>query len=398
MILLRLGVILVAVCAACAGCSKATPDSKTKTEDRVVSKQDKNLELKFDWTSEGRCVSLFSGGDCLKTMHEVRSAAPELHKLHENPRNLAYIAHALHPGISDELFRTRGEYQAWWTKWFEPDGFFSRNFAFTMTRPSGVDPEEIKDAVLIDGVLTYYSGRVISIDFGVQVFVNRVDFGSDDWTPRTEELTTSHQPRQSIDERTKEIFGGLIEGFVHASAEGGSLYLAAKPQADAFPFVWKPDAEPAQRFKTWESLVEKFPQAASPSIASELADGINHYPQRSGLRLIRDVQAYKTEYREGKWDVLKLRYWGDELRVTRFNVTKWEEVVAPFIQNGILIAHFRDNDRQPARLTYPLAQFALQPELEFESLSTSELVSDSRLGPTDFDVQPRPTLVQPDGE
>jgi hypothetical protein len=323
-------------------------------------------------------------------MDEVRAAAPDLHKLHENPRNLAYIAHALQPGISDELFRTRNDYQIWWAKWFEPEDFFSRNFATVATNPSGVDPSEIHDASIVDDKLTYYSGRVISIDFGVQMFRNVVDFGSEDWNPKIEELSTTQQSRKSVNDKTVEIFGGLVEGFVHAKGESGGLYLAAKPEAKASPFVWKPNDQAPQQFKTWASLVAKYPDAGSPRVASELADGINHYPLRSGLGLIKDVQAYKTEYKDGKWDLLKLRYWGDQLRITQFTVTDWDSVVDPFIKDGVLIAHFKDNDRQPARLTYPLNQFALQSEREFQSLSTSALVSDTRLGPGNPNESPRP--------
>lgn len=389
-------IYLVAFCLSCTNSNVDKPDmvadskvEQPETEEKIVTRIRGPLEIKVNWEPSGSCVFLESGGNCLKNMDEVRAASPDLHKLHENPRNLAYIAHALQPGISDELFRTRKDYQTWWAKWFEPEDFFSRNFATVANTPSGMDPADIHDATIVDEKLTYYSGRVISIDHGVQMFRNVVDFGSEDWNPKIEELKTTRQTRKSVNDRTVEIFGGLVEGFVHAKGENGSLYLAAKPEAEASPFVWKPNDQAPQRFKTWASLVAKFPKAGSPSIAAELADGINHYSTSSGFRLLKDVQAYKSEYQEGQWDLLKLRYWGDELRVTQFTVTDWSSVVDPFIEDGILIAHFRDNDRQPARLTYPLKQFALQSEREFQSLSTSTLVSDTRLGPNDND-RPRP--------
>ncbi|MEZ4459012.1 MAG: hypothetical protein R3E66_04650 [bacterium] len=339
-------------------------------------------------------------------MAEIRAAAPDLHKRYENARNLAYMAHSLEPGISDELFRTRASYDEWWKKWFEPDNFFDRNLSSINVNPSGVDPREIKDATLEGDKLVYYSGRVIAADHGIQAFRNEVDFSSDDWTPKIEELQTSGQVRTRINEGAIAIFGGLAEGFVHAKSATGDVYLSSKPQSGAAAFVWRDTDKKIERFTTWAELMTKHPEAGSAEVAAELAEGIVNYPLNESLQLIKDSDAYKKEYKDSNWGVEKLRYWVDQLRVTEFTIVNWDTIVNPEIRNGAVVAHFKRGNRQPARMTYTLDDFAKGTPAEVVDLFTATVVSDTKDGPglprpintgseLEFDVVPAPHGPKP---
>ncbi len=339
------------------------------------------ITLKANWYHEdGICIQFQEDGPCLKSLSEMREAAPNLHKRTEHLGALAQIIHRFHPGISQEVFPRLAGYQAWWTKAFEPADFFDREQGNILVRPSGPNVETLHDVKLDGDRLIYFSGRMIGPDHGVQVFRNEVDFASNDWTPKITELETTEQPRKGLNDRTIAIFGALAEGYAHAKLPAGDVYLAAKPAAGASAFVWRNSDQKIERFKDWASLLAKHPEAASPEAANQLAYAFANYPLSSGRQLIKDSAAYKTEYTDGDWGLEKLRYHVDQMRITRYTIADWDGITDPVIKDGVLVAHFQQG-RQPSRMTYRIADFANDTEAEYVDLATSKTISDSKGGP-----------------
>ncbi len=354
-----------------------------------VKKVEGPIILKVDWDYEdGIGVQLQPDGPYFTSPNELRAAAPDLHKRYEHIGALAQIFHHFEPGISDEVFPRVKGYNEWWAKWFEPADFFEREHGFLGVNPSGLGPDVLHDVKLEGDKLVYFSGRVISVDHGIQAFRNEVDFASEDWTPKITELKLEGQPRKSLNDQATAIFGGLAEGYARGKTPSGEVYLAAKPAAGSSPFVWRTADKKVERFASWAELYAKHPEAGGPEAAKELAYGIANYPLNSGFQLITDSAEYKKEYKDGDWGTEKLRYHVDQIRVTEYAVNDWDAIVDPVIDDGVLVAHFRQG-RQPARMKYRISDFAAQPQAEFVKLSTSKQISDTRDGPSlDLPDQP----------
>jgi len=339
------------------------------------------LEVRVEWPKSGRCVSLQPGGPCYGTLDEVREAAPDLPHRVKSASILADVIHALGPRQGDELFKTVDGYEAWWAKWFEPPDFFEHNYASVGANPSRPAPGQIEEPKLQGDKLVFFTGRVVSVDHGMQAFRMDVDLASEDWKPKSSELTRTNQVRTRLNDRAEAIFGGLVDGFARAETPVGTVYLAAKPAGGASPFVWRTADGSLERFKHWSALVVKHPQAGSRSVAIELARAAANYPVQTSSQLIEDAAAYRKEYKDAGWGVSKLRYQVDQLRVTEYTVANWNEIVDPVIADGVVVAHFKNGDRQPERMTYALSEFAAQTQARLVPEYSSKIISDTQGAP-----------------
>lgn len=358
--------------------SLAAADGPTSTPGADAGKPDGPLEITLEWPKSGRCVSLQPGGPCYRTLDEVREAAPDLHARVKSASILADVIHALEPGHGDELFKTVDGYEAWWAKWFEPPHFFEFNYASVGAKPSRPATGEIEEPKLQGAELVFFTGRVVSSEHGMQAFRIEVDFASKDWKPKSSELACTSQVRAGLNDRAEAIFGGLVDGFARAGTPVGTVYLAAKPAGDAAPFVWRMADGSLKRFKRWSALVAKHPQAGSKSVAIQIATAAANYPLQANSQLIEDAAAYRKEYKDAGWGVLNLRYWVDQLRVTEYSVANWDEIVDPVIADGVLVAHFKNSDHQPERMTYALSGFAAQAPVRLVPEYSSKVISDTR--------------------
>ena len=321
--------------------------------------------------------SMLVNSQCLATINDVRTAAPDLHKRHENAGDLAAMVHHLTIQDTNTVFRTVGEYQKWWNTKFESDDFFERELGTLSFNPRRPDPSGIFDAKLEGEKLVFFAG--MSELTGVNVFRNEVDFSSQDWTPNVVSLPNTEYVRKGLNDQAVALFGGLVDGFVKVQTPTGDLLLSYRPEGDAAPIVWRNADKKVERFKDWKALVAKHPNVTHADVAKALAARLAGYLSTT-RGLIEDAAEYKKEYETNNWGVENLKYWVNQTRVTEFIIDDWNSITDPVIKDGVLIAHFRSG-RQPVRMTYELDDFAKGVSVRFVELATAKVISDTTKQP-----------------
>lgn len=179
------------------------------------------------------------------------------------------------------------------------------------------------------------------------------------------------------------FFGGPVDGYAQAFVGQEHIYFAIGPKNGAKPFVWLKDGQTPQGYATWTELEAAHPLSKQAVVA--IADMLRNYPEYRSFNVIPDVAAYKAEYRTEE----RLKYQGNELRVTRFDVKNWDELTDPIINNGTLVAFFRDAQGQPHPMEYDLTRFTLNTVAELIPFYTSRVVSDTK-NPVLAEEPPRP--------
>ncbi|MEZ4458162.1 MAG: hypothetical protein R3E66_00255 [bacterium] len=331
------------------------------------------------------CVTLKPGGICYVSHDELQKAAPNLSVDvgNENLVQLAQVIDVLSRRPSDQLLVSKEQGQEWWSKWFNPQDATKPESVVLAKLLPPLPVDQIQPPTLADGVLTYDTAQVHSPQLGAKLVRRTLDFKTSPWKGKGVVIAGATDAPHPMAASLAAFFGGPVDGYAQAFVGLEHIYFAIGPKSGAKPFVWAKDGESPRGYATWAELEAAHP--LSKQAVTAIADMLRNFPEHRRLNVITDAAAYRANHQKEQ----RLKYEGNELRVTRFDVKNWDELTDPAISNGRLVAFFRDGQGQPHRMDYDLTKFASNSPAQMTPFFTSQLVSDTK-HPVLQEEPPRP--------